>query len=422
MDKHTDDVAWTPEMETAMENGWRSRLLFKDIDGDIPIKQSQHNANVLCAEHPAMKGALAFDLFTNTEKLMRAPPWDTDGVFPRETTDVDATGATAWMETLGVYVGSATTCNAMLCAAHANSFDPLVDYLSNLKWDGCSRLTVWMEVYMGVLPCEYSQAISRAMLIGAVARALRPGCKLDTMVIFEGKQGRQKSTAVRALFGKDWFTDEVSSIGSKDAAMQLHGKWGVEIAEMGAMNRAETNAIKEWTSREKDIFRPPYGRKVETFPRRSILIGTLNPDGNGYLKDYTGGRRFWPVACGDIDVPAIKRDRDQLWAEAVHYYCRGEQWWLTKEMEVLAGEEQSERVTSDPWEEAIEGYLVGRDWVLVSDILSHALDLSYKDQTMANSVRVGKYLTKLGWESRRRTVNGKQNRCRVRPGKQIRLL
>jgi predicted P-loop ATPase len=167
-------------------------------------------------------------------------------------------------------------------------------------------------------------------MISAVARIFEPGCKADYALVAEGKQGLGKSSGIKALAGGEWYTDDIADVGSKDAAMQVRGRLLVEIAELKTLTTgtAENSHVKAFMSRSVDHFRPPYGRRVGDFPRQAVLFGTVNHF--QYLKDETGARRFWPISCnGPVRVEEIKRDRDQLWAEAVARYRKKEKWCLT---------------------------------------------------------------------------------------------
>ena len=199
----------------------------------------------------------------------------------------------------------------------------------------------------------YHRAVSRSLLISAVARVFEPGCKADHVPVLEGPQGGGKSTSIGVLFSP-WFSDDLAELGTKDAAMQVRAAWGVEISELAAMTRGEIEKVKAFISRSTDIFRPPFGKRVVSVPRQSIFIGSTNSD--KYIRDETGGRRFWPIACGSIDIDALDRDRDQLWAEAVQLYYAGVQWWLNDAETVHATAEQEARRVEDAWEPVIEAW------------------------------------------------------------------
>src|SRR5262249_5279943 len=220
------------------------------------------------------------------------------------------------------------------------------DYLGGLEWDGVKRVENFATHYLGAAALPYHRAVSRCMFIAAVARIMRPGCKADYVPILEGPQDEGKSTAIELLF-TPWFSDDLAELGTKDAAMQVRVAWGIEIPELASMQRAEIERIKAFITRKVDRFRPSYGRNVIHVERQSVFIGSTNAD--TYLKDETGGRRFWPIKCGAIDLAAIKFDRDQLWAEAVALFDAGLPWWLTdKETVALTRHEQDARYIEDP--------------------------------------------------------------------------
>ena len=196
--------------------------------------------------------------------------------------------------------------------------------------------------------------------------------KADCCLILEGEQGTKKSTALKTIAG-EWFTDEIADLGSKDSAMQTRGVWLIEIAELDSMNRSEVGKIKAFMSRASDRFRPPYGKRLIESPRQCVFAGSVNH--NAYLRDETGGRRFWPVACASINVDDLARDRDQIWAEARERYRSDAPWWLeTRELDQQAGEEQADRYEADPWEELIRPWADGRDSVSVEQVLTLCIE------------------------------------------------
>ena len=303
--------------------------------------------------------------------------------------------------------------------AEHNKYNPVREALEALKWDGIPRVAggrteegdsvdPWLVEYLGADDTEVNRLFGEKWLIGAVARAMEPGCKMDTMLVLEGPQGLQKSTALRVLSDglvKGVFTDEMSDPNSKDAGLQMQGAFIVEIAELDAFRRAEITQIKSWLARGTDRFRRPYGKVVEEFPRSCVFAGTVNPLGNtGYLKDPTGARRFWPVKVNEIRIEALKNDAPQLWAEALVLYRKKRKWWLTKEEEKLAIKAQKERYEDDPYGELIDDFCKDEMRPTLQGIMQ-AIGIPAERRNPIVARRVISHLTRKGW--RRTTVDGR---------------
>lgn len=230
--------------------------------------------------------------------------------------------------------------------------------------------------------------------------AYRPGCKLDTALVLEGAQGIGKSSVARALAGEDYFTDHLPDLTNKDALIQIQGKWIVEMAELAGLNRTESDCIKSFMSTECDRFRGPWGVLAQDYPRQCAFIGTVNPEA-GYLKDPTGGRRFWAVRCGDtLDLAGLRLDRDQLWAEAVAGFKAGDPWWLdTNKLEAAAKDQQAERYAGDAKDAVISAWVEHKSHVTIAEVLEGALgilDRSRWSQVEQNTV--ARCLISMGWE------------------------
>jgi predicted P-loop ATPase len=217
------------------------------------------------------------------------------------------------------------------------------------------------------------------------------------MVVLEGPQGAGKSKACRILGGA-WFSDNLPDLSAgKDVAQHLPGKWLIEIAELSALSRAESAALKAFITRTVERYRPSYGRLEVTQPRQVLFVGSTNE--SAYLKDASGGRRFWPVKVGTIDTDALERDRDQLLAEAAELYHEGAQWWpdAAFEREHIAPEQEA-RFEVDAWEEAIRNYVSGHEKVRVREIAESALGIVTGRVGRAEQNRVTTILERLGWK------------------------
>jgi predicted P-loop ATPase len=375
------------------------------------ILNTVNNTHLFLSNHKDMRGVLKFNRFTSNVDILSRPPWTKSPEnYPRRLQEVDIIRAAAWLETEGFASSTASTVYAcLISAAQINTYDPLMNYLMRLTWDGKPRVKTLLSSAFGAQDTPYSQAVSAKFLVGAVARALQPGCKMDNMLILEGPQGIKKSTAIAELFGRDWFTDELADLGSKDAGLQVQGVWAIEMAELTTLNRSEYNRAKDFLSRQIDRFRAPYAKIPEAHKRRCVFIGTVNPE-DGYLRDPTGARRFWPVKCGDIDLAFIKENRDQIWAEAAALYGDGERWWFDKTDDVDPAVEQQERYDEDPWSNQVLEYMEGRVSATIAQVMKEALFLPPNNQTQAAKKRVSSVLISAGYSQHRTRLNGRQVR------------
>lgn len=249
---------------------------------------------------------------------------------------------------------------AIVTIAYAHKFNPVLEYLDSLHWDGVPRLEKLFGAYFNCGEDDYTRAVSRCFMVGAVRRIRRPGCKFDTMPILKGAQGWNKSTGVKVLFSEEFWSDaSLGNLRDKDAALKLRGIWVQEFAEVDSLTRAETNTLKHFCSLQVDRQRDPYGRVTENSPRRCVFIATVNE--GGYLKDPTGARRFWPLEVSEpVNIADLQRDRDQLWAEAVKLESDGAADVLPYALWAEAGERAAEQTTEDPCADAIRLFLEAR--------------------------------------------------------------
>lgn len=245
--------------------------------------------------------------------------------------------------------------DALTAVAYLYKFNPIIDYLDSLKWDGLPRVASLFDRGFQCGRDEYTEAVSQCFMIGSVARQRDPGCKFDTMPVVKGRQGVLKSSGFRVLFSTEWFSDaELGDLKHKDAPMNLEGIWVHEFAELAGLRASDMNVLKAFLSRAADRYRSPYGRSIADHPRRSVFVGTVNE--GGYLSDPTGSRRFWPleVKPGErVDVEWIRANRDQLWAEADTLYKCGESPVLPEHLWALAADRQAQETVEDPWADQI---------------------------------------------------------------------
>jgi len=356
---HTNVIALGGGNVEGTPYDWRADLEF-DKQGRPDPKRAR-NHFLFLTYHPKFAGVFCKNTFTGMISVRRRPPWDkTDGPWvARPLADNDVTRCALALDhydTSFMTVSPTAIGGLIMAASEEHQFNPVADYLRGLMWDGKERLRYWLTDYFGAEPITYHHTVGMRWMIAAAARALTEGSaveKVDTMLILEGPQGFYKSTALEVLAtigGERMYTDSIDSYTGKDAAMQTNGCLIVEVGEMAGMGSKNVDNIKKWLSSKVDRYRPPYGKNVVEVPRRFVVAGTHNPSGPGYLHDATGARRFWPVQCGKpCDLVALERDRDQLWAEAVHLFQAGEQWWLQADEVADATYQQSLRYHDDPW-------------------------------------------------------------------------
>jgi predicted P-loop ATPase/phage/plasmid primase-like uncharacterized protein len=384
---------------------WRD-LWHKNKSGPIA---NLANARTALLHAPELQKLFTFDEMARTIVLNRAIPPSTDVIEPRQVSDDDADALQDWLQHAGLrHLGKDATKQAIGLVAHERPFHPIRDYLNALRWDGANRLDNWLATYLGAELTPYTSTIGTMFLISMAARVFRPGCKADHMLVLEGPQGVLKSTAC-ALLGGAWFSENLPDITTgKEASQHLRGKWLVEVAEMHAMSRAESSLLKSFISRTTERYRPPYGRFEVVEGRQCIFIGTTNRD--TYLRDETGGRRFWPVKTTAVEIDSLKRDRDQLFAEAVQHFRDGAPWWPDKHFEAEhIAPQQADRYEGDPWEQPIADHLRGllTSRVTINDIARDALNLQTARIGTADQRRITAILTSLGWRHGKRDMHGR---------------
>lgn len=338
----------------------------------------------------------------------------------REWNDIDDLNLTSELQgAIGLHrVSDEMVSKAVRLLGHQHVKNEPRDWLDTLVWDGTDRIAEFLTACMGVDPSDYARSASRNFWIGMVARIYRPGCQLDNMIVLEGAQGIGKTRALRAI-GGPWYTSSKESVSKNDFFMALNGKLVVEIAELDSFSRAEVTRIKQVISDPMDRYRAPYDRRPADHLRMSIFVGTTNED--NYLRDTTGGRRFWPVKCTEINLEFLTQHRTQFFAEAVHRFKAGETWY---EMPAEATKlEQESRRQVDEWEHIINGFLsaptlAARDSITVFEIATECLKIEPAKLDKPTQIRIAGTLKALGW-SKKLAYGGGEKRVRawVRPEK-----
>lgn len=313
-------------------------------------------------------------------------------------------------------------CNALDIVtelAEQRSYSPVVEYLTQVydRYKGnTSILNNLASSYFGTDNPIYNTYLLKT-LVAAVARAMQPGCKMDTALILQGKQGVGKSSFFKVLASEDWFDDSLGHISDKDERLKLHVTWFIEWAELESVfKRRDLASVKAFLTCSRDYIRPPYGRSVQAFARPSIIVGTTNQD--EFLGDSTGNRRFWviPVQKG-INLHQLQQERDRIWAAAVTLYKAGESWWLSQSDEELSSALVSEYQMVDPWQEAITKFVTGLSVTTTEEVLRDCIHLDLDKQGREAQMRVANILKQLGWMQERQRVNGKQKRVWIQTEK-----
>lgn len=386
------------------------------------------NAYLVLKHHPAWQGVLAYDEFSRRIVKLKPPPYVPSSRAPWTVSawdDGDASKTLVWLQTTYCIPlkQSSTADEAARMVAWDNRFHAVRCWLESLpKWDGTPRLPTMLHNVFGAPENEFTSHVGIGWLVTAVARVLRPGSKVDTMVVLEGGQGIGKSTAVKELCGEAWYLDMSEPPSSKDFLQLIQGNWMVEIGEMQSFSRGDLNLVKQTITRINDKFRAPYDRHPTEHPRQCIFVGTTNAD--TYLADPTGGRRFLPVMCTKADVGYVRKWRDQLWAEALAMYWDGFCWW--RYPEDIARQEQEARYVADSWEEVVEDFLEGRapaehypdeirgpiTEVTTTQLLRWALRVEIAKHTRQDQLRVANIMRRFGWEKGPQRREGAE---RIRP-------
>ena len=396
-----------PAADEGTLDGWE-HALTRSGRGDVIT--SPANIEAIFENHPDWKGLLAYDAMSYRTIKRRAPPYR--GGQAGEWSDADDTWTAIWLERgFSMRPRNAAVAAVAGAVAQLRPFHQVVDWLEALPpWDGIPRLSTFFSDFCGAAQTPYSDAVGRAFFVSACARVYSPGCKVDTMLVLEGKQGIGKSRLILALFDPKWHIEISYPPGSLDFYQSLRGCWCAEFGELSAFDKAETTRIKQVLTQVQDTYRASYGHHAGTYPRQTIFVGSTNKREWGI--DETGMRRFLPIECHTIEIDSVLPIRDQLWAEARQRYKNGEPWWNIPDAE----REQEARFDYDAWEEKVAAWIQRRSHAAipltfsVNDVYEEAIHgdgaRTIPPITRADQIRLGKILTRLGWQRTRARAQG----------------
>ena len=415
-----DMTGWEPDYSPP-PRPWQDELL-RSADGKQLKKESLHNIILFIGNK--YRGVFVLNEFSSEVFIARCPPWDDPQKFKvRRLAHDDVIRMTAQLECDGLAPTPRKTEDAILTVAKVNSVHPVRRYFDTLVWDGRSRLETWLSYYLGAefQPTEYLATVGTKWLVAAVTRIFEPGAKFDHMLVLEGAQGRGKSTALRVLatFGHDepeeYFCDALTmgDIHEPRVIAMLQGKMIVEFSELDGMGKKDDESLKRWITLQVDELQKKYQNQVTQYPRQFVLSATTN--NNTWLRDPSGNRRYWPVRVGNrIDIDALRRDKEHLWAEAVALYKKGHQIWLSNDDPIyqVAEAEQAQRLEGDVWADAVMEFVKDKQDARIAEILEGSLNIEKARQDKSAEMRVRNILKSNGWVSDENGERGGK-RCRV---------
>lgn len=335
-------------------DGWLKKL---KITTKGAIASTINNVVLILSNDERLKGRFYFDAFRERPIVSDDLPWI---ALPERSTDnwtdTDDAGLRQYLESKYQIESPAKIRDAVDIAMLDKIRHPVREYLEALNWDGDKRLDTFFIDWLGAEDSAYARGVTRASLIGAVARIMKPGCKHDHTIVLIGPQGCGKSTTIGKL-GKEWYSDSLYTMSGKEAYEQLQGYWIIELGEMAAAKKSEVEQIKQFISKRSDNYRSAYARRTQEHLRQCAFFGSTND--SDFLRDYTGGRRFWPVVVSDQNKAQDLTDDyiDQIWAEALEAFRSGEKWHLSRDLEREARQVQKDHTEVNGKQGVIEAFL-----------------------------------------------------------------
>lgn len=344
------------EVPEEYDTSWTEEL---DANTKGEYDNSANNLNIIIQHDQFLKDVFKLNIFDNKRYVTRSLPWrKVDTAEPLR--DVDYSGVRNYIECVYGIVSNQKVDDALALEFEKKKFHPIREYICAQKWDGIPRVNTLLVDYFGAEDNAYTRAAIRKMLVAAVARVFEPGIKFDTALILVGEQGTYKSTFIKKL-GMEWFSDTFTTVQGKESFEQIQGAWLIEMAELSGLKKAEVESIKHYISKREDMFRPAYGRTVETYKRQCVFFGTTN--NKDFLRDPTGNRRFMPIdvrpeyVTKSVNDDLTQDEVNQIWAEAYQLYLAKEPLYLVGDEDIIAKIEQHKHSEADERKGIIEEYL-----------------------------------------------------------------
>lgn len=404
----------TPPEKIIDSENFKDHIPYKvgwdHVGGDAtkPLKSTFRNFVNFMRTITELRGAFVKNAFSGQIELVRQLPWarqrSTDVLELREE-DLLHLRMLFASSPYNLDFSDTNIAQGVALLAHTKSYHPIRSYLETLKWDGTKRLDTMLIRHMSAEDSRYTRAVTRKTFIGAVARIYQPGGKWDYTLVLEGVEGLGKSSLIR-IMGEPWYKEFHIDPRNKETVEMMRGCWLIEMGEMVATRNADSRALMAFLTRQIDRMRLPYAKASEDFPRQSLFIGTNNPDQLGYLDPNSENRRYWVLEVfSKLDQDALRVEKDQLWAEAVHWYHQKEKLYLSDELELTARAIAKNRTPEDPWFDPVSKWVADNyrkgERLTVQMLMEVLLQLPLSKARRVDQVRVEAILMTLGFERKK---------------------
>ncbi len=361
------------------------------------FRKSKNNLYVILRRDRRWRNRIWLNRFTNTLKID-----------DRDYRDSDDTRISLWVgRAYGLEYSEAYVSSIVELIGEERSRNPLTEWLDTLDWDGQRRIHDWIVHATDCEDNDLNRKMGEKWLIQAIARAYRPGCKADCVLILAGAQGAGKSTLFRTIATDEYFADTPLDIGSANSYSQIARAWIYEVAELDSVRRSANSATKAFLSAQEDTYRAAYGRHAKTVKRHVVFAGTTNE--SQFINDMTGSRRYWPIRCNEVDLEYVDNNRDQLWAEAIVAFNAGDTWWLDRETDKDRHHSSHVFRQEDPWLNPVAEYLLTQvNAVTTQMVMEDGLKIDRGRMNRRDEMRVSDILTELGYTKTRMRVHGRR--------------